>query len=148
MFCLSIWPTVLCDKNLLFLRIAAAQISHPSGTRNPLPANRFWCFLNLVYRHCSRSYSIKCGMYEKLKARTLRRARHKRSMWLQNMLRRCVLDDQWWRYSNYSCTRILVDGPPTRERVSGSLLVLLTLLTHEYPGEYGLKQLQTDFFQT
>ena len=48
---------------------------------------------------------------------------------------RCVLDDQWWRYSNYSCTRIPVDGPPTHVRVSGSLLALLT---YEYPGEYGL----------
>ena len=39
-------------------------------------------------------------------------------------------------YSNYSCTRIPVDGPPTRVRVSGSLLALLT---YEYPGGYGLK---------
>ena len=38
-------------------------------------------------------------------------------------------------YSNYSCTRIPVDGPPTRVRVSGSLLALLT---YEYPGGYGL----------
>ena len=41
-------------------------------------------------------------------------------------------------YSNYSCTRIPVDGPPTRVRVSGSLLALLT---YEYPGGYGLKWL-------
>ena len=48
---------------------------------------------------------------------------------------RCVLDDQWRRYSNYSCTCIPVDGPPTRVRVSGSLLALLM---YEYPGGYGL----------
>ena len=38
-----------------------------------------------------------------------------------NASQRCVLDDQWRRYSNYSCMRILVDGPPylgTRIRVS------------------------------
>ena len=52
-----------------------------------------------------------------------------------NTSRRCVLNDQWRRYSNYSCTRIPVDGPPTRVRVSGSLLALLT---YEYPGGYGL----------
>ena len=42
-------------------------------------------------------------------------------------------------YSNYSCTRIPVDGPPTRVRVSGSLLALLT---YEYPGGYGLTSQQ------
>ena len=52
-----------------------------------------------------------------------------------NTSRRCVLDDQWRRYTNYSCTRIPVDGPPTRVRVSGSLLALLA---YEYPGGYGL----------
>ena len=52
-----------------------------------------------------------------------------------NTSRRCILDDQWWGYSNYLCTRIPMDGPPTREYVSGSLLALLT---YEYPGEYGL----------
>ena len=52
-----------------------------------------------------------------------------------NTSRRCVLDDQWRWYSNYSCTRITVDGPPTRVRVSRSLLALLT---YEYPGGYGL----------
>ena len=31
---------------------------------------------------------------------------------------------------------ILVDGPPTRERLSGSKLALLM---YAYPGEYGLK---------
>ena len=38
-------------------------------------------------------------------------------------------------YPNFSYTRILVDGPPTRERIPGSLLVLLT---YAYLGEYGL----------
>ena len=51
-----------------------------------------------------------------------------------NTPRRCVLDDQWRQYTNYSCTRIPVDGPPTRVRVSGSPLALLT---YEYLGEYG-----------
>ena len=55
---------------------------------------------------------------------------------------RCVLDDQWWRYSNYPCTHIPVDGPPTCERVSGSLLALLS---YEYPGEYGLTWVLTPF---
>ena len=52
-----------------------------------------------------------------------------------NTSRRCVLDDQWRQYTNYSCMRIPVDGPPTRVHVSGSLLALLT---YEYPAEYGL----------
>ena len=55
-----------------------------------------------------------------------------------NTSRRCVLNDQWWRYSNYSCTCIPVDGPLTCERVSGSLLALLI---SEYPGEYGLNKI-------
>ena len=59
-----------------------------------------------------------------------------RSLHEVNTSRRCVLDDQWRRYSNYSCTRIPVDGHPTRVRVSGSLLALLT---YEYPGGYGLR---------
>ena len=42
-------------------------------------------------------------------------------------------------YSNYSCTRILVDGPPTRVRISRSLLALLT---YEYPGGYGLNNVE------
>ena len=58
-----------------------------------------------------------------------------RSLHEVNTSRRCVLDHQWRQYTNYSCTRIPVDGPPTRVRVSGSLLALLT---YEYPGEYGL----------
>ena len=58
-----------------------------------------------------------------------------RSLHEVNTSRRCVLDDQWRRYTNYSCTRIPVDGPPTRVRVSGSLLALLM---YEYPGGYGL----------
>ena len=52
-----------------------------------------------------------------------------------NTSRRWVLDDQWRRYSNYLCTHIPVDGPPTCVRVSGSLLALLM---YEYPGGYGL----------
>ena len=68
-----------------------------------------------------------------------------RSFWWRsshevNMSRRCVLDDQWRRYTNYSCTRIPVDGPPTRVRVSGSLLALLM---YEYLGGYGLSNQQT-----
>ena len=59
-----------------------------------------------------------------------------RSLHEVNTPGRCVLDDQSRRYSNYSCTRIPVDGPPTRVRISGSLLVLLT---YEYPGGYGLR---------
>ena len=58
-----------------------------------------------------------------------------RSLHKVNTSQRCVLDNQWRRYSNYSCTRIPVDGPPTRIRVSRSLLALLT---YEYPGGYGL----------
>ena len=58
-----------------------------------------------------------------------------RSLHEVNTSRRCVLDDQWRQYTNYSCTRIPVDGPPPRVRVSGSLLALLT---YEYLGEYGL----------
>ena len=46
-------------------------------------------------------------------------------------------------YSNYSCTRIPVDGPPTRVRVSGSLLALLT---YEYPGGYGLSHCISEIF--
>ena len=49
---------------------------------------------------------------------------------------RCVLNDQWQRYSHYSSMCIPVDGPPTRKHVSGSLLALLTYV---YLGEYGLK---------
>ena len=65
-----------------------------------------------------------------------------RSFWWRSLhevstSRRRVLDDQWRRYTNYSCTCIPVDGPPTRVRVSGSLLALLT---YEYPGGYGLKE--------
>ena len=52
-----------------------------------------------------------------------------------NTSRRCVLDDHWQRNSNYSCTHIPVDGPPTRVCVSRSLLVLLT---YEYLGGYGI----------
>ena len=64
-----------------------------------------------------------------------------RSLHEVNTSRRCVLDDQWWRYSNYLCTHILVDGSPTHERVSGSLLALLT---YEYLGEYGLSDFDND----
>ena len=38
-------------------------------------------------------------------------------------------------YSNYSCTCISEDGPPTHKRVSGSLLALLA---YAYLGECGL----------
>ena len=58
-----------------------------------------------------------------------------RSLHEVNRSRRGVLDDQWRRYSNYSCTRIPVDGPPTCKRVSGSLLALLA---YTCLGEYGL----------
>ena len=68
-----------------------------------------------------------------------RKSKHRSFWWRSlhevNMSRRCVLNDQWRRYTNYSCKRIPVDGPPTRVCVSGSLLALLT---YEYPGEYGL----------
>ena len=68
-----------------------------------------------------------------------------RSFWWRSLhevhtSQRCMLNDQWQQYSNYSCTRILVDGPPTRVRVSKSLLALLT---YEYPGGYGLSWKQT-----
>ena len=66
-----------------------------------------------------------------------------RSLHVVNTSRICVLDDQWRRYSNYSCMRIPVDGPPTRVRVSGSLLALLT---YEYPGGYGLNHFFLSFF--
>ena len=66
-----------------------------------------------------------------------------RSLHEVNTSRRCVLDDQWRWYSNYSCTHIPVDGPPTRIRVSGSLLALLT---YEYPGGYGLTQSNIIFY--
>ena len=49
-----------------------------------------------------------------------------RSLHEVNTSRRCVLDDQWRQYTNYLCTCIPVDGLPTRVRVSGSLLALLT----------------------
>ena len=66
-----------------------------------------------------------------------------RSFWWRSLhevstSRRCVVDDQWRRYTNYSCTCIPVDGPPARVRISGSLLALLT---YEYPGGYGLSHL-------
>ena len=44
-----------------------------------------------------------------------------RSLHEVNTSRRCVLDDQWRRYTNYSCTHIAVDGP---------------LLAYAYPGLY------------
>ena len=73
---------------------------------------------------------------------SVRRKSKDRSFWWRslhevNTSRRCVLNDQWWRYTNYSCTRIPVDGPPTHVRVSR---FLLALLTYEYPGGYGLKK--------
>ena len=52
-----------------------------------------------------------------------------------NTSRTCMLDDQWQRYSNYSCTRIPVDGPPRS---------LLALLPYEYPGGYGLTHIHPD----
>ena len=48
-------------------------------------------------------------------------------------------------YSNYSCMHIPVDGPPTRVRVSGSLLALLT---YEYPGGYGQNAQNKDNLNT
>ena len=68
-----------------------------------------------------------------------------RSFWLRslhvvNTSRRCVHNDQWRWYSNYSCTRIPMDNPPTRVCVSGSLLVLLT---YEYLGGYELHSTET-----
>ena len=73
---------------------------------------------------------------------SVRRKSKDRSFWWRslhevNTSRRCMLDGQWQWNSNYSCTRIPVDGPPTHVRVSGSLLALLK---YEYPGEYGLIQ--------
>ena len=68
-----------------------------------------------------------------------RKSKHRSFWWRSlhnvNTSRWCVLDDQRRQYTNYSCTRIPVHGPPTRVRVSGSLLALLT---YEYPGGYGL----------
>ena len=66
-----------------------------------------------------------------------------RSLHEVNTSRRCVLDYQWRGYSNYSCTRNPVDGPPTRVHVSVSLLALLK---YEYPGGYGLTKASISTF--
>ena len=42
-----------------------------TGVRHPLPTYGFRCFLKILfYGHSWRSCSIKCGMFEKMKART------------------------------------------------------------------------------